>query len=179
MRPAFYIAGLAAILGGVSAACSPKPEPPPPYDTALATKEVMRHVIEPAAQGLWSRAGEFTTDKGVESLTPDTDEEWLAAENEATTVAEAGNLLMLPARVRHIMDPKTGKVSIKDGGDWVKFAQNLSIRARAARDAVKARDPDRMFETGGEMYQACVSCHEKYYIPFLKPDQPASPKAPQ
>jgi hypothetical protein len=36
-----------------------------------------------------------------------------------------------------------------------------------------------MFDTGGELYQACVACHDKYYVPFLKDGEGANPDAPR
>ena len=90
---------LALMAGGflVLAACS-KPPQPIAFDTTLSTKDLMKHVIDPAAQGLWGRAGTIDTAAGTVDLAPDTEAEWKAAEAEAATVAEAGNLLLVPGR---------------------------------------------------------------------------------
>lgn len=157
--------GLWLVAGLVLAACSPR-EPAaaqPEFHTQLTTIEVMAHVVDPAAWGLWGRAGTITNEEGETSLTPDTEEEWAAAENEAAIVAEAGNLLQLPGRIRVIEE--------NDNGDWPRFAKQLSVRALEVLAATEQRDPDLMFEAGGRLYEACVACHEKYYVPFLQENQ--------
>jgi hypothetical protein len=171
-------ARLAFILAGLAASCGPAPEPTPPFDTALTTQQLMLHVIDPAAIALWGRAGEMETENGVVDLAPDTPEEWAAAENEAAIVAEGGNLLILPGRVRVIQD-KEGKLDPADGGDWTKFSLEMTKRALAVKAATAARDKDKMFETGGELYQACVACHDKYYVPFLEEGESPNPDAPK
>jgi hypothetical protein len=143
----------------VMAACAPKPaiEAPPSYNIAFPVSEVMGDIIDPAAQVLWHSAGTIYTKEGEQSLTPTTEEGWLAADNAMTTVAEAGNLLMLPGRAR-------------DNGDWMKFAKELTDAALAAKVTVLAKDEKGMFDTGGKLYEVCTACHEKYLLPFLGPD---------
>jgi hypothetical protein len=157
------VSGIAA--AAILVACGePRAEEPKvEFQTKLTTLEVMAHVVDPAAWGLWGRAGTITNEEGETSLTPDTEEEWAAAENEAAIVAEAGNLLQLPGRIRVLEED--------DNGDWTKFAQQLSQRALDVLAATEQRDPDLMFETGGRLYEACVACHEKYYVPFLNEEQ--------
>lgn len=141
------------------AACSPR-EPEVEFHTKLTTLELMAHVIDPAAWGLWGRAGTVTDASGETDLAPDTDEEWAAGENEAAIIAEAGNLLLLPGRIRTVEED--------DNGDWSKFARQLSQRGLEVMAATEARDTEEMFAAGGRLYEACVACHEKYYVPFLE-----------
>lgn len=171
-------ARLALILAGLAASCGPAPEPAPAFDTTLTTQQLMLHVIDPAAISLWGRAGEMMTENGVVDLAPDTPEEWAAAEHEAAIVAEGGNLLILPGRVR-VIEGKAGKPDPADGGDWTKFSLEMTKRALAVKTATAARDKDKMFETGGELYQACVACHDKYYVPFLEEGESPNPDAPK
>ncbi len=156
----------AVLLALALAACS---RPSGTFDTSLSTQEVMKHVIDPAAIALWDRAGELETEQGTVSLAPKTEEEWAAAEHEAAIVAEGGNLLRLPQRVR--------KLSGVDQ-DWSKFAAQMTEQALAVKTATAARQPDKMFEKGADLYQTCVECHEKYYVPFLKEDSPTPSPAP-
>lgn len=175
-RLVWILAGLAAFPFG---ACSEKPAASTPFDTTLSTQQLMLHVIDPAAVGLWGRAGDVTTESGVEDLAPDTEEEWAAAESEAAVIAEAGNLLILPSRVRVIKN-KAGQPDPEiDGGDWTKFALGMTKQALAAKAATAARDKEKMFQTGGDLYQACVACHEKYYLPFLEEGKMPNPDAPK
>jgi hypothetical protein len=169
---------LVILLAGLAAACSPKAAETP-FDATLSTKELMQHVIDPAAVGLWGRAGEMQTETGeVVDLAPDTEEEWKAAEGEAAIVAEAGNLLILPQRVRVLKDAK-GDPDKADGGDWTKFSIEMTKKALDVKTATAARDKARMFDAGGELYQTCVACHDKYYVPFLKEDEDPNSDAPR
>jgi hypothetical protein len=151
---------IAACSVAALAACTSEQAPapsPPPYNVDFPMTEVMGHVIDPAAQVLWRSAGEITTEQGVQSLTPTTEEGWAAADNAMTTVAEAGNLLMLPGRAR-------------DNGDWMKLSKRLTDAALEAKAAVLDEDSKAMFDTGGKLYEVCTACHEQYLLPFLGPD---------
>jgi hypothetical protein len=123
-------------------------------------QELMAHVVDPAAQAVWSHAGWVIDEEGETALFPTIEAEWAAAENAAAMVVESGNMLLLPGRVRVLADD--------DAGDWEKFARTLSERALAVKAATEARETQAMFDAGGELYQACVACHEKYYAPFLQ-----------
>ena len=61
-------------------------------------QELMFHVVEPAAQEYWAAVGWILDHEGEHYFRPESDEEWLAVENAAFMVAEAGNLLMMPER---------------------------------------------------------------------------------
>jgi hypothetical protein len=149
------------VAGLCLAACTPpEPEAKVEFHMTLSVQELMAHVIDPAAQGVWSRAGWFIDESGESSLFPAIEAEWAAAENAAAMVVEGGNMLLLPGRVRVLPEG--------DNGDWTTFAGILSQRALAVKAATEARDTQAMFDTGGELYQACVACHEKYYAPFLQ-----------
>jgi hypothetical protein len=152
--------GCAALAAVGFAACSDKGGSAA-FDTTLPTQQVMKHIIDPAAVSLWGRAGTMETDKGTVSLAPQTEAEWAAAEHEAAIVAEGGNLLLLPGRGR--------KLSGVDA-DWEKYAHALTKQALAVKAATAARDNDRMFKAGGDLYQVCTDCHAKYYIPYLNSD---------
>jgi len=158
MRLAPSLATLFAAALSVLAACS---KPPTQFDTSLETKEVMAHIVNPSAVALWNRAGDWTDESGIHDLAPISEDEWFAGESEAAVVAEAGNLLLIPERVRRLNTKDT---------DWIKFATLLSARANDVKKATEDRNKEAMFDSGGKLYEVCVSCHEKYYIPFLKDD---------
>ena len=146
------------------AACS-KPPPPPPYNLSLDMKEVMGHVVDPGSWAVWRASGTDDTAAGERSLTPTTEEGWLAAESGAAEVAEAGNLLMLPGRAR-------------DHGPWMKFAGQMTTEALAAKAAAERHDAAKMFETGAALYQVCTNCHAAYVMPFLPKDERKMPGLP-
>ena len=135
------------------AGCSKKASPTP-FNTATTIKELMAGVVDPQAQVFWHSSGAVDTESGSQLLTPTTKEGWAAAENAMTAVAESGNLLMLPGRAR-------------DDGDWIKFSKAMTDSALAGRAAVRAKNADKMFETGAALYETCSACHQKYLLPYL------------
>lgn len=153
MFKTFTLAAAAALL---LAGCS-KPEADDRYNVELPMNELMGHVIDPAAFAFWRASGSEITEEGTKSLTPTTEEGWEIAENGAATVAEAGNLLMLPGRAR-------------EEEEWFRLAKAMTDAALQARAAAMAKDEAKMFETGGKLYETCVACHEKYVAPFLDAD---------
>lgn len=148
-RSLFLAAGACLLL----AACGPK-KAEAPYNVTLPLDEVMGHVVDPAAWAFWGASGYIDTAEGTINRAPTTDEGWEHAANAAATVAEAGNLLMLPGRAR-------------DNGDWMKYAKQLYEAGMRGREAADAHDEKATFDTGGEIYEACTACHEKYLLPFL------------
>jgi hypothetical protein len=125
----------------------------PTYQTRISTQQLMAQVIDPAWDVYRHSSGSVETEAGSQNLTPTTDAGWRAADNAATSLVEAGNLLLLPGRSK--------------GDDWVKAAQAMSRIALEARGAVEARDSTRMFDIGGRLYQACTDCHQEYQLPLL------------
>jgi cytochrome c556 len=142
MRIALALTVLVALAG-----CS-RAEPPP-YKLDMPMKEIMGHVVDPAADMVWTAAGYEITEAGERELFPTTDEGWLAVENGATIVAESANLLMLPGRA-------------PDDGEWMQLAGRMADQAMAAKSAAMAKDKDKLFAAGGALYESCVACHDKY-----------------
>ena len=141
---------LTIVVSATLAACE-APPPPQPYVNVTDLPEVMTWILDPAADVLWDSAGAIITEAGTEDLAPTTDEGWDHARNNAATVAEVGNLLMLP----HLA---------KDRRDWIEIAQGLVRAGVAARDAATAHDADALFEAGANLYNVCVSCHQLYWV---------------
>ena len=124
---------------------------PPAFDTTLDMKTLMTHVIEAAAEVPWDSAGEVVTAEGTRELAPVDDEGWYRVEAAGATLAEAGNLLLLPGR-----DP--GKA------DWIQFSRSLSAMGHAVMAAAQARDKDALFQAGADLYSVCVACHQGYAL---------------
>lgn len=130
------------------AACSAGPEPPP-FKPMADNKLLMQAVIDPAADRVWESVGWIITAEGEQEIVPKNDEEWHEIRNAAITVAEAGNLLMMVPRA-------------KDGDQWMRTAQGLIETGMKAAEAADAKDKQRLFDAGGEIYAVCSSCHQKY-----------------
>jgi hypothetical protein len=144
------------------AACSPKPkavneatrDTPP---GVLKVKEVMRDQIEPNAQLYWHSSGTVDTAQGTVDLAPTTEEGWKKAEAALDGILEGARLLKQPVRAQ-------GRA------DWVRHTDKLIEQLKLAKAAVKARDKDAMFMTGGDLYSVCTGCHQQYLLPYLGPD---------
>ncbi len=147
--------GAAALLLG---ACQPKAQEP--QFSGLDMQELMVHVVDPAAFAFWRGSGYDITEDGERDLSPTTEEGWKVVEDGAATVAEAGNLLMLPGRAR------------EPAAEWNKYARLMTERALEAKAAAEAKDKQALFDTGGRLYQACVACHEKFVIQPLEGEAP-------
>ena len=122
---------------------------PPPFKAVVDTKVLMQSVVDPNADIIWEAVKSIDTKDGSQEIRPKTDEEWTAVRNAAVTVAEAGNLLMLVPRA-------------KNGDDWMKKAQAMIDTGEAAIRAAEAKNADRLFTVGGDIYESCSACHQKY-----------------
>jgi hypothetical protein len=134
-------------VGAWTAACGgPKP---PPVKPNADTNHRMQSVVDPNADTIWESVKTIATVGSTEEIRPRTDEQWAAVRNAAVTVAEAGNLLMIVPRA-------------KDGGEWMARAQEMVDTGEAAVRAAEAKNADRLFTVGGDIYEACSHCHQQY-----------------
>lgn len=132
----------------VCAACGRAPAPPP-FKPVADTKLLMQAVIDPTADEIWDSVRTIVTAQGSEEIRPRTNAQWDAVRNHAVTLAESGNLLMMVPRA-------------KDGGEWMKRAQELVDTSERAIRAAEAKNADQLFTVGGEIYESCSNCHQKY-----------------
>jgi hypothetical protein len=150
MRLSVAIAGL-AVACALPALAQTAPAPAAtPQRTLLSVRDVMRHIVNPAAETYWKHTGVVDDEKGSNDRTPTAQADWDEAVNAAAQVQEAGNLLMMDGRAR---DP---------GGPWMKYAQALADAGATGMAAARAKDHDKTFDAGGEIYNACFNCHGKY-----------------
>jgi len=112
--------------------------------------QTMEWILDPATDVIWGSAGTIITAEGPTELAPTTDEGWAHVRNSAATVAETGNLLMMPGR--------------SAGPDWNAHAERLIAAGELAMAAAEAQDSDALFYAGGELYQACLACHHQFMI---------------
>jgi hypothetical protein len=139
---------LAALAGLVFAAGCSGPEPPP-FKPLADNKLLMQAIVDPNADIVWEAVKTIDTKEGTEEIRPRNDDAWTAVRNAAVTLAESGNLLMMVPRA-------------KDGGEWMKLSQQMIDTSEAAIRAAEAKNADRLFTVGGDIYEACSACHQKY-----------------
>ena len=123
--------------------------PPLPFKPVADNKLLMQAVVDPNADVIWDAVQTIITAQGTEEIRPRSDAEWTAVRNSAVALAESGNLLMMAPRA-------------KDGGEWMTLAQELVDTSQAAMRAAESKNADRLFTVGGDIYDACSHCHQRY-----------------
>jgi cytochrome c556 len=114
--------------------------PSEPFPTAASVKQLMLDLIHPSSNDILLviyRGG------------PKDDQEWAAVRRAAVTLAESGNLLMMPGRVR-------------DRADWMKDAKLLVDAGNAAYKAAQAKDGNALAALAGALDASCTTCHKQY-----------------
>lgn len=120
-----------------------------PFDAGLSMQELMAHVVQYSAEGIWERQGHVIDAKGEHSLFPKNDEEWEKAESAALTLAEVTNTLLAPGR--RVPEP-----------EWDRAVVEVRRIAREAARAAEKQDKDAFFAAGGKLDAACDGCHARY-----------------
>ena len=137
------------VLGAIALAAGCGGPAPVPFKPVADTKVLMQSVVEPSAEVVWDAVGTIISLEGREEIRPESQEDWDTVRHNAVTLAEAGNLLMMTPRA-------------KDGADWMTFSGMLVDKGAEAIRAAEARDPEKLFSAGANIYDACSSCHAKY-----------------
>ena len=132
------------------AGCAPEPTGPPLRPTATV-QELMAHMIDPAADLVWDAVGTVLTEDSVDHWEPRTEEDWAVVRNGAVTLIESGNLLMIGDRAR-------------DQDTWMRMTQGMIDSGQRMLEAVDARDSEAVFALGEDLYNACDSCHNLYWV---------------
>ena len=130
-------------------ACSEPGEEP--YRPVADVRQLMTHIVDPAADVVWDAVGTVVTADGEQHWEPETDEEWAVVLNGAVTITEAANLLMLGERAR-------------DQETWMRMAQSMSDAGLLAVAAAEARDVEAIFAVGEAIYSSCDQCHNLYWV---------------
>lgn len=121
----------------------------PPFDTTVSTKDLMANLVDPTADGVWESVGTIMTKEGTFEKAPANDDEWNAVKASAITLVEVGNLLMIPARSGN-------------NPEWIARAQDLITQSKRAIKAAEDHDTEATFNTGADIYEACVNCHKRF-----------------
>jgi hypothetical protein len=162
--------------------------PPPPDENASSTpqfrptapiEEVMRYMIDPAADSIWESVVTIVTDEGIQEIVPETEEDWERLRRHAVTLVESTNLLLMePRRVA-----AEGSVSEMPGVDlepeqieeilaenrpaWTSLTLGLHDSGMDALRAIDARDLDALLVAGDVLDLACENCHIQFWYPDL------------
>jgi cytochrome c556 len=114
------------------------PAPSAPFKLAASVHQIMTAITIPASDVIFDAAA--TTTKDIA---------WDTVQNSALTLAESGNILMLPGRA-------------PDNQEWVKESQAMIDAAMLAFDAAASRNVEQLGVAGDKIYNTCEGCHKKY-----------------
>ena len=177
------LAGVAACAGD---APEPDPGPRPDFQPTATVEELMRSVIDPAADAVWDSVVITSTRDGIDREEPDSDDDWLALEHHAVRLLEAGNLLQIDGRpiagadsVSELpgidLEPADIAVRVAEQYDaWLRSGRELHDAGVVVLDAVRGRSVDALLESGDRLDAACESCHSRFWYP---PDAAAAAEA--
>jgi hypothetical protein len=111
----------------------------PGFQPVGTIHQIMVGLVAPASDVIFA----------VPNHAPKDDKDWASVQNSALTLAEVGNLLMIPGRA-------------KDNGNWMKFAKALVDTGSEAFKAANAKDAKALEDIGDKLDEACETCHAKY-----------------
>jgi cytochrome c553 len=116
-----------------------------PFQAVGSMSQLMINIIYPTSNAI------FYVSRGA----PKNQLEWNEMANSALTLAESGNLLMMPGRSR-------------DNDKWVADAKLLVDVGAAAYKAAQAKDADALVALSDQLNTACVQCHMDYRPSYRK-----------
>ena len=111
----------------------------PLYQPVGTMSQLMINIIYPSSDAIFY----------VDRKPPSNDVEWNELANQALTLAESGNLLLMPGRAR-------------DKLNWVKDSKLMIDAGAAAFKAAKAKDIEAVRAVNDALYASCVTCHTEY-----------------
>jgi hypothetical protein len=152
---------LAAILfaGFLMAQSSPPTAPP-----VATLNQLMRGLFFPHSNVVFSTQGQNPAEI-KRALLPSASTDpltgifggWESVENSALTIVEGADLLMTPGRTC-----SNGKEVPVKAADWAKFVDQVREAGKAAYQAAKTKDMDKMIDASEVLNTACANCHGKY-----------------
>ena len=185
VRSRFILAALAvSILGACAAPAPPVPAAADMQPTSTV-EDLMRALIDPAADALWDAVVITSTPDGLDEQRPETVGDWMALERSAIMLVESGNLLQIEGRriagehsVSELPDvdlaPQEIAVRVAEHPDaWRRSARELHDAGVVMLDAVRARDVDALLAAGDRLDVACENCHARFWYRDDPADAPA------
>jgi hypothetical protein len=146
-------AGGLAACGGDSTADDAAAQAATTYKPVATVVDLMRSMVEIPAEIYWQSVSVVVDADGTHENMPETDLEWIEVWAAAMTLAETGNLLMMPPRA-------------VDNDEWIRMSTDLVNASLRAAQVASARDFEGMLDVGEEIYLVCLECHQTY-VPTL------------
>src|SRR5439155_11312551 len=195
-----YRVGIAVVCCSVSVVSAQQPPQPrastrPSGSRPVATvQDLMLAMVDPSSDVVFEAVSTTISIRGQETKTPKNDHEWAVVRNNALTLVEAGNLLMMPGRriaspasiaaadalaeastsvaekasAIELTPDQIEKVIASDRAAWIARARELVAAAAQALTATNAKDAEALLTSGDAIDSACEHCHLKYWYPKNK-----------
>lgn len=175
-------------LGLSLSTCSPsKPNAAQPAAPALwgdlkpvvSVKDLMRNMIDPASDYIFDAVKVEVTKSGTVERLPKTDADWETIRTGAITLAEGIYLLKVPRPFAPPGDENNSsgpdatelspaQIKAKIEADpvlWNAKIEALRNVGLEVLEIVKKKNADELFEAGGNLDEACESCHIQFWYP--------------
>src|SRR5579883_532567 len=107
----------------------------PTFQNVGTMSQLMINIIYPTSDALFY----------IERAAPKTDADWNIVKNNALTLAESGNLLLMPGRVRE--------------GEWAADTKVMIDIATEAFKAAQAKDMQKILDLSEGLSNSCIKCH--------------------
>jgi len=169
---------------GTTAAAAPPLSVPAPHlwgdlKPVVSVKELMRDMLDPAADNIFDAVKIVYTKKGATETSPKTEKDWEKIRIGAVTLAEGVYLLKIPRPFAPPGDennstgPDATELSpaqIKAKLDADPVLWNAKIEALRnvgleVLEIVKQKKADELWDAGHNLDQACEGCHIQYWYP--------------
>ena len=182
----FVAAFIAAPLAQAPAkpATAPRPAaaaaPRSPFKPIATVKDIMDDIMIPASEGVFNSVSSTAGPNGQEDKVPTTDADWAAVRKDARLIVEAGNLLMIEGR--HVA-PASAKsehpgvelepaemdaLVAKNRTKWTQAAQGIVAAGLTALKAIDMKNVMALSDAGGDLDEACETCHLQFWYPNEK-----------
>ena len=194
-RVAVALLCYSASLASAQQAPPHRPSARPSTGRPVATiQDLMLAIVDPSSDVVFEAVSTTISIRGEETKAPKNDHEWAVVRNNALTLVEAGNLLMMPGRrvaspaslaaadalAEHsasvaekasaieLTPDQIEKVIASDRAAWIARARELVTAAAQALNATDTKDAEALLASGDAIDSACEHCHLKYWYPKNK-----------
>lgn len=149
----------------------------PTYKAIATVQDLMADMVDPASKAIFDAVSAEETPNGIVEKAPKNDAEWFIVRQNALTLAEASNLLLIPGRhmavpenaLKHNdgeLPPATIEIQVsKDRAAWNRFTVALRDAAMGAVKAAEAKRKDDFNTVNEAIDTACENCHLHYWYP--------------
>ena len=145
----------------------------------VSVKELMRDMLDPAADNIFDAVKIVSTRRGTVERTPKTDEDWNKIRIGAVTLVEGVYLLKIPRPFAPPGDENNSagpdatelspaQIKTKLEADpvlWNAKIEALRNVGLEVLEIVKRKKVDELWDAGGNLDRACETCHVEYWYP--------------